>query len=161
MAKLSDKQKKKIIAEYVEGSTTRALAAKYKVSQTTIQRVLQSDTEMFQKVSRKKEENIQSVLAFMDSKKKDVCDLIDKLLEAMNNPDKIEATSLSQLATTMGIVIDKYTANELNKPDSSTPNNLFDAINGCVKEDEFDDLPELQQTAEADADVVAESEVPK
>lgn len=154
MAKLSDKQRKKIIAEYVEGSTTRALAAKYSISQTTIRRVLQSDKELAQKVSIKKEENTKSVLAYMDGKKNDVCDLIDRFLAAMNDPAKIAATPLSQIATSMGIVIDKFTANELNKPDSTAPNNLFDAINGCVKEDEFDDLPELQPETKADSDVV-------
>lgn len=131
------------------------------MSQTTVRRVLQGDKEMARKVSLKKEENTKSVLAYMDSKKESVCDLIDKLLAAMNDPAKIAATPLNQLATTMGIVIDKYTANELNKPDSTAPNNLFDAINGCVKEDEFNDLPELQQAAEADADVVAKSEIPE
>lgn len=162
LAKLSDKQKKKIIAEYVEGGTSyRKLATKYGVTDYTISQIIKRDKNLQQKIAHKKEENTASVLAYMDSKKDSVCDLIDKLLAAMNDPNKIAATPLSQLATTMGIVIDKYTANELNKPDSSTPNNLFDAINGCVKEDEFNDLPELQQTAEADADVVAEPEVPK
>ena len=45
MAKLTDKQRKKIIAESVNGSSIRALAAKYGVSTTTIQRVLKSDTK--------------------------------------------------------------------------------------------------------------------
>lgn len=154
MAKLSDRQKKKIIAEYVEGSTTRALAAKYDVSQTTIRRVLQSDKETAQKISKKKEENTKSVLEYMDSKKDSVCELIDKLLEAMNDPEKIAATSLSQLATTMGIVIDKYTANETIRPDVRASNNLFDAIRGCAKEAAFDDIPELQSEADGGADVV-------
>ena len=107
MAKLSDKQKKKIIAEYVEGSTTRALAAKYGVSQTTIRRVLGSDKEMAQKVSLKKEENAKSVLAYMEGKKNDVCGLIDALLVAMNDPAKIAATPLSQLATSMGTLVNE------------------------------------------------------
>lgn len=158
MAKLSDRQKKKIIAEYVEGSTTRALAAKYDVSQTTIRRVLQSDKETAQKISKKKEENTKSVLEYMDSKKDSVCELIDKLLEAMNDPEKIAATSLSQLATTMGIVIDKYTANETIRPDVRASNNLFDAIKGCAKEGKFDDIPELQSEADGGADVVDEAD---
>lgn len=154
MAKLSDKQRKKIIAEFVNGSSMTTLAKKYDVSTATIHRVVHSDEKVKEKVERKKEENTQSVLAYMESKKNDVCDLIDRLLVAMNDPAKIAATPLSQLATSMGIVIDKFTANELNKPDSTAPNNLFDAINGCVKEDEFDDLPELQPETKADSDVV-------
>ena len=38
--------------------------------------------------------------------------MIEKIMNAMNDPDKIKATSLSQLATTMGIIIDKYTMND-------------------------------------------------
>lgn len=80
MAKLTDKQRKKIIAESVNGSSIRALAAKYGVSTTTIQRTLKSDNDLKQKVAQKKAENTASILAFMDSKKNDVCGLIDKLL---------------------------------------------------------------------------------
>lgn len=160
MAKLTDKQRKKIIAESVNGSSIRALAAKYGVSTTTIQRVLKSDTELTQKVAQKKAENTASVLAFMDSKKNDVCALLEKLLAAMNDPDKIAATSLSQLATAMGIVIDKYTANEAPQHSGVAVNNLFEAIDS-IGEEGFDDLPEIQQAAENDAAVVEDEEVPE
>ena len=153
MAKLTDKQRKKIIAESVNGSSIRALANKYGVSTTTIQRVLKSDTELMQKVAHKKEENTASVLAFMDSKKNDVCALIENLLAAMNDPGKIAATPLSQLATAMGIVIDKYTANESIKSSDTRENNLFEAMDAW-KEDDFSDLPEIQQAADADAEMV-------
>lgn len=158
MAKLTDKQRKKIIAERVEGATIRALAAKYKVSQYTIQQVLKSDANLAQKCARKKEENTASVLAFMDSKKNDVCALIENLLSAMNDPDKIAATPLSQIATAMGIVIDKYTANESLQQSGTTVNNLFEAIDS-IGEEGFDDLPEIQQSAENDAAVVEDEKV--
>ena len=103
VAKLTDKQRKKIIAESVNGSSIRALAAKYGVSTTTIQRVLKSDTTLTQKVAQKKAENTASILAFMDSKKNDVCGLIDKLLAAMGDEDKLAAATVNQLATAMGI----------------------------------------------------------
>lgn len=158
MAKLTDKQRKQILAESVEGSSIRALAAKYHVSTTTIQRVLNGDKELKQKVAQKKEENVMSVLTFMDSKKNDVCALIEKLLEAMNNPAKIAATPLSQLATTMGIIIDKYLLNESPQASNIKENNLFEAINSCGEEG-FDDLPELQQAPENDAAVVENEKV--
>ena len=154
MAKLSDRQRKKIIAEFVNGSSMTTLAKKYDVSTATIHRVVHSDEKVKEKVEHKKEENTKSVLEYMDSKKDSVCELIDKLLEAMNDPEKIAATSLSQLATTMGIVIDKYTANETIRPDVRASNNLFDAIRGCAKEAAFNDIPELQSEADGGADVV-------
>ena len=112
MAKLTDKQRKKIIAEYVEGGTSqRKLAEKYHVSPYLIRSILNGDKNLAQKISHKKEENTASVLAFMDSKKNDVCGLIDKLLTAMGDEDKLAAATVNQLATAMGIVIDKYTGN--------------------------------------------------
>ena len=153
MAKLTDKQRKKIIAESVNGSSIRALAAKYKVSTTTIQRVLKSDAELTQKVAQKKAENTASVLAFMDSKKNDVCGLIDKFLSAMGDDEKLAAATVNQLATAMGIVIDKYTANETVNASSAKENNLFEAIDSIGEED-LSDLPEVQHSAEGDSDMV-------
>lgn len=153
MAKLTDKQRKKIIAESVNGSSIRALAAKYQVSTTTIQRVLKSDAELTQKVAQKKAENTTSVLAFMDSKKNDVCGLIDKFLSAMGDDEKLAAATVNQLATAMGIVIDKYTANEAVNASSAKENNLFEAIDSIGEED-LNDLPEVQHSAEGDSDMV-------
>lgn len=159
MAKLTDKQRKKIIAESVNGSSIRALAAKYGVSTTTIQRVLKSDTELTQKVVQKKAENTVSILAFMDSKKNDVCALIDKLLAAMADDDKLAAATVNQLATAMGIVIDKYTANEAFKSSDTKENNLFEAITAAGKEVDLSAIPELQSETASDTSVVDETGV--
>lgn len=158
MAKLTDKQRKKIIAESVNGSSIRALAAKYNVSTTTIQRVLKSDTELTQKVAQKKAENTVSILAFMDSKKNDVCGLIDKLLAAMGDEDKLAAATVNQLATAMGIVIDKYTANEAIKPSDTKETNFFEAIRSAGEEVDLSAIPEIQSAAECDTVLVDETE---
>lgn len=134
MAKLTDRQRKKIIAERADGATIRALARKYKVSDTTIRRTLASDPKMAQKVAQKKEENTVAVLAYMDGKKKDVCEILDKLLEAVKDEEKIAKTPLAQLATTIGILIDKFTAAELSGGVQSTAeNNLLSAIQSAAK----------------------------
>ena len=112
MAKLNDRQKKFIIAEHIEGTSIRALAKKYKVSATTIQRVIHSDTDYAQKVADKKEENTKEVIAYMDSQKDAVCTLIGDMLTEMGSKDKLKDSSLVQLATSMGILIDKFTVNE-------------------------------------------------
>ena len=154
MAKLTDKQRKRIIAEYVEGGTSqRKLAEKYHVSPYLIRSILSEDKNLTQKISHKKEENTQSVLAFMDSKKQTVCDLIDKLLAAMGDEDKIAATPLNQLATVMGIVIDKYTAGETPKTADTAANNLFEAIE-AIGEEDLNGIPEVQPPAEDDPGLV-------
>lgn len=154
MAKLTDKQRKRIIAEYVEGGTSqRKLAEKYHVSPYLIRSILSEDKNLTQKILHKKEENTQSVLAFMDSKKQTVCDLIDKLLAAMGDEDKIAATPLNQLATAMGIVIDKYTAGETPKTADTAANNLFEAIE-AIGEEDLNGIPEVQPPAEDDPGMV-------
>ncbi len=159
MAKLTDKQKKKIIAESVNGSSIRALASKYGVSTTTIQRVLKSDTELTQKVAQKKAENTVSILAFMDSKKNDVCALIDKLLAAMADDDKLAAATVNQLATAMGIVIDKYTARETPQSSNAKKNNLLEALAACREGVDFSAIPELRAQTATDSDVVDGPEI--
>lgn len=82
MAKLTDRQRKQIIAEYVAGDgkvSHRDLAAKYKVSPTTIAKVLQDDKSV-QKCAHKKEENTLSMLEYLDSRKNTAQALMEKIL---------------------------------------------------------------------------------
>lgn len=157
MAKLTDKQKKKIVAESVNGSSMTALAKKYGVSTATIHRVVHGDEKLKEKVEQKKAENTVSILAFMDSKKNDVCGLIDKLLAAMGDEDKLAAATVNQLATAMGIVIDKYTANEAIKSSDAKETNFFETIHAAGKEVDLSAIPELQSSAERDPLLVDET----
>lgn len=161
MAKLTDKQKKKIVAESVNGSSMTALAKKYGVSTTTIHRVVHGDEKLKEKVEQKKAENTVSILAFMDSKKNDVCELIDKLLAAMADDEKLASATVNQLATAMGIVIDKYTANEAIKPSDTKETNFFEAIRSAGKEVDLSAIPELQSSAERDSVLVDETGTPE
>jgi len=71
VAKLTDKQRVEVIADRVNGMTFRALAKKYGVAVGTIQNVC-TDTEVVQKCTHKKEEDVQSVLEFMSTQRDDV-----------------------------------------------------------------------------------------
>lgn len=134
VAKLNDKQRKKIIAERVEGATIRSLANKYNVSTKTIQRVVNENADKIQQnVSDKKRENTKEVLAHMDEKKDEVCNIIDKILLQMSDDETIESTPLNKLATTLGILIDKFTASELTKSPLKDGNNLAEAISKSIK----------------------------
>lgn len=111
MAKhLTDKQKKKIIADYIECENYSAVARKYKVAPNTIRRICKSNHETAKKVRQKKEDNTRNILEHLEEKRADVCELIDLVLEEMKNPEKIKRTGLQALATSLGIVIDKFTA---------------------------------------------------
>lgn len=133
-ARLTDKQKKKIIADYIELGSYNAAAKINNVSRNTVKNIVNENAAFAQKCQEKKEESTKEILAHMDEQKEQVCTIIDKILKQMSDDVKIASTPLNQLATTMGILIDKFTASELTKGPSKEGNNLADAIANSVKE---------------------------
>lgn len=121
MAKLSDKQRKQIIADRVNGQLYKQIAEKYNVSETTVRNVCKNDPKTAERCADKKEQNTLDMLAFMDAQKGKAQELIRHIIEALDDPDKLAKTNARDLATALGIIIDKFTANapkyEANAPD--------------------------------------------
>lgn len=107
-ARLTDRQKKKIIADYVELQSYNAVAKKNNVTHQTVKRVVTASPEFTKIAQQKKEENTADVLAYMDEHKDLVCSFIGKGLEMLNDPKKLAAANLSQITTAMGTLIDKW-----------------------------------------------------
>lgn len=110
-AHLTDEQKKKIIADYTENGSYRATAKMNNVSAPTVKKVVVSDVESLQKFAQKREKNTLDMLAYMDSRKEQAQGVIDDYLKALADPSKIEMAKLSEVATAMGIVMDKFINN--------------------------------------------------
>ena len=110
MAKhLTDRQKKKIIADYVECENYSQVARKYKVSATTVKNTVLKDQKSMEMCEQKKEQNTAEILEHMDTKKEVVNQIIDTYLSALLDPEKIAKATPSQLTTALGTVIDKFT----------------------------------------------------
>ena len=139
MAKLTDRQRKKIIVDRTDGLTIRQLAKKYKVSTTTIQRTLRSDDDFAQKVTDKKEENAADVLAYMDSKKDIVCEIIGKGLLALNDPEKLAAATPAQITTALGTLIDKWALISGGRAESTREDDLSRSLREMAEGLESDD----------------------
>ena len=108
--KLTDKQHKKIIARYAECNNLSQVAREFNVSVTTIKRHITQDEKTLKIVNRKKEENTKDVFAYLDSKKDKFTEVMELCFEALTDPEKYRKTGVQSIATTMGILIDKYTA---------------------------------------------------
>ena len=125
MAKhLTDREKKKISADYVELESYNAVAKKHNVSATTVKNTVLKNNESVKKCEQKKEQNTADILEFMDKKKDDVCSIISLYLSELQNSDKLQRASIQSIATSLGIVIDKFTKDAQKQSDTS----LFDAI---------------------------------
>lgn len=127
-ARLTDKQKKKIIADYLETESYNATAKMNGVADTTVKRVVEECGDFKKKAEQKKKQNTLDMLAFMDSRKEKMQEAIDLHLMALTDPKKISDAGLSQIATSFGIIVDKATKN------TASGNDSLNKLDGLLKE---------------------------
>ena len=108
-ARLTDRQKKKILADYLETQSVNAAAKKNKVSWDAANKVLKEAGEVEKKLEQKKEQNTADILAYMESQRDIVCQIIGKGLAVLNDPEKLAEATPSQITTALGTLIDKWT----------------------------------------------------
>lgn len=108
-ARLTDKKKKKIVADYVEIGSYNAVSKIHKVSATTVKKLVAKDAESVRKCEEKKEQNTADILAHMETKKEIVNQIIDTYLAKLLDPVILERSTPSQLTTALGTLIDKFT----------------------------------------------------
>lgn len=140
---------------YAECQNYSLVAKAFGVSVSTVRRHCHGDTETVKIVQQKKAENTTAVLDYMNGQKNQVCCLLDRIIQAMDDPTKMARSSLPQLATALGILVDKYTANETNASGAEASNNLFEVIQQSTqKELNTDGISEIEPPAESGHDVV-------
>lgn len=108
--KLTDKQKKKIIADYIINNNLSETARMNKTTPTTVQRIIDSSKEeTLNKVNQKEEDNTKDILEYIDfklNKQKSVIELSLEVLEQkLSKPDAF--TNVKDVATVFGIFTDK------------------------------------------------------
>ena len=140
MPKLTDKQKKKIIADYVDNGNYSETARINGVNKSTVQRLISKNQEVQQKAQEKKEENTQDMLQYLESKKEDkkrVIELCFKALEdKLASPDMF--TSIRDIAMVYGILVDKDLKYK-------------ELMNNRVKDDKLVKVEELLSKIESEA----------
>lgn len=107
--KLTDKQKKKIIADYMENGNYRETGRINNVSDNTVRNIVNKDQNTSEKLAQKKEENTKDILEYMDNiaeKQKKIIDLSLEVLEQkLSNPDLF--TNIRDVAIVYGTIFDK------------------------------------------------------
>lgn len=107
-ARLTDRQKKKIVADYVQLGSYNAVGKIHGVAASTVRKIVLADPQNQEKLNRKKEENAADILAYMESQKGIVCEIIGKGLTVLNEPEKLAEATPSQITTALGTLIDKW-----------------------------------------------------
>ena len=83
-ARLTDRQKKKILADYVQLGSYNATAKINGCSLNTVKKLVQENADIAELCIQKKMENTTDILAYMESQRKTVCEIIGKGLAALN-----------------------------------------------------------------------------
>ena len=109
MTKLTDKQKKKIIADYVDNSNYSETARMNNTTDTTVRTIIKNNKDMaLEKMEQKKQQNTKDILEYMEEtkdKRKKVIDLcLEKMEERLN---KDELMNIKDIATAYGVLVDK------------------------------------------------------
>lgn len=138
-ARLTDKQRKKIVADYLELGSYNAAAKLNGVSNHTVKRVVLEIPEMAEKLQQKKEENTADILAYMESKRGIVCEIIEKGLIALNSEEKLAEASPAQITTALGTLIDKWSAVSGGPADTAKEDELSKSLREMAEELESDD----------------------
>lgn len=120
-SRLTDKQKKKIIADYVDNGNYSETARMNKVDEKTVRRIVKSDDDFPEKALEKKQQNTKDILEYMEKTKEKRQKVIDLCLEKMEERlNKDELMNIKDIATAYGVLVDKsLKVNEMN----STSNN--------------------------------------
>lgn len=105
--RLTDKQKKRIISDYVNIGSYNTVGKMHGISATTVKNVVLKNSETVELCEQKKKQNTMDMLEFLETRKQKTQDIIDKLLDCM--PDKIPRASLVQIVTAYGVLVDKST----------------------------------------------------
>lgn len=106
--RLTAKKKKQIVADYVMLGSYRAAARKHGVAPNTVKKLVTADGEFAQTVSDAKNAQARDILSYMEGQRDAVCTVIGNALEVLSSKEKMEEASPSQIATAMGILIDKW-----------------------------------------------------
>lgn len=131
--KLTDKKTKQAIADYIECGNYSEVARKYKVSPNTIKKWVKEQPDIAEKCEQKKEENAQDMLQYINSKKVTAMEFIDIALKGMMNEEKIQKAPVQQLATSIAIIIDKFSVTADNDTKLSKVDMLLQEIKENAK----------------------------
>lgn len=106
--RLTDKQKKKIVADYVMLQNYVQTAKLNGVAESTVRKIVKDNPKCAYLCALKKEQNTQDMLSYLGSKCGEAQNLLGLYLQAMADRNKIAEATLPQLSTAFGTIVDKF-----------------------------------------------------
>lgn len=132
-ARLTDRQKQQIIADYLECHSVNLAAKRNGVGWGTARKAIESDPDLTERFARQRKRNTADILEHMEGQKDKVCQIIDLYLDELLKVEQFRNLSPSQLTTALGTLIDKWAPK--GQPLSNEAVQDDDPITAAIKEE--------------------------
>lgn len=131
MNKYTDMQIKKVYFDYVETQNYTETARRNNMVLNTAKKIVKNgEKEVLKLLKEHKDQNTKDILKYMENKSHVVCEILDNFLKALTDKEKIDRANIQQIATSMAIVIDKFTKENVQvNGNVDEHNQLIEAIN--------------------------------
>lgn len=106
--RLTEKQKSRILADYVLLGSYNAAAKKNKCSPNTVKRLVLSSPAEVAAGEDEKNACARDILSYMEGQRDAVCSIIGKGLEALMSDSMMANATPNQITTAIGTLIDKW-----------------------------------------------------
>lgn len=134
-AHLTNKKKKQIIADRIEGMSLRKIADKHGCSEYAVRQAIKNDPDFAAKIAKKKEQNTKEMLEYFTEQKGKAQQLLSSIIEALSDPDKLARANVRDLATAYGIIADKFLQTAPRESDEllQKAKEILGAYDGAIK----------------------------
>lgn len=130
--KLTNAEKEAILAYYAMCGNKSETARQFGVTEGAVRWLIEKNPDFAILYEQKAAEQSKSVIQHLAEQGDKVNSIISKILNHLDDDKKLDAAAASQLATTMGILVDKYVKlDEIKTPDEK-PFELPARILGCA-----------------------------
>ena len=106
--RIEPERRMKILTDYALEGSYRAAARKNSVSPDTVRRIVQENPEMARAADAEKNARARDVMSYMQGKADTVCEIIGSGLGVLSDPERMQEAKLRDIATMLGILIDKW-----------------------------------------------------
>lgn len=150
--RLTDRQKKKIIADYVQLQSYTRTAKLNDVAESTVRKIVKDNPKCADLCVLKKEQNTQDMLSYLGSKREEAQDLLGLYLKAMADTNKIAEATLPQLSTAFGTIVDKFAMLGDQSGIEASDDGLLEALSAAADLSPPDDVEMLPKEEDDNAE---------
>lgn len=150
--RLTDKQKKKIVADYVMLQNYVQTAKLNDVAESTVRKIVKENPDCARLCDEKREDNARDMLSYLESKRNEAQELLGMYLKAMADPDKIAEATLPQLSTAFGTIVDKFAVLDGQSNIEAPDDGLLEALSAAADISPPDDVEMLPEEEDDNAE---------